>query len=735
VVAIKAVDEASGVMDKIRSSIGVLGASLGQLGGGFTSVGNIMSGFAAGGVAGAAAAGVGELIKTMQWASEEAAKSEQVWADLQAAVGATGPTWDSIRGEIEKMAATIQKTTVFSDEAVVGAIQRMTTFGMSYADAMKSVNTVVDLAAAKHLDLQTAADLVGKAFTGNLAILQRYGIDVDGLKKSLGAGATDAQIFTAVLAKLNDQFGGQAAEQAKTYAGAQERLKNAISDMGEKLGGVLLPALAGMTEAMIPLVDWLTQGIVKVQQWIDAVSRMPEVKAATDAVTQAFAGLQDWFGKTAQAMAEILGPAFKDLFEALGEVWDALQPIFEAFGELWNAIAGGEGSGNAFKDLMGLIAINIKGVAAAIKAVVPIIRMIADAFKEAADFLAPIIRSIVDAVAWFFAQLRNAFQGFYDWLVGKSLWTDLWANMQSIAMNAISGLISILMTNLLEPLETAFQNTLGGIQTVIIDSFTKAAGYVAQNFPLLTKGILEGLVNLSDSWSKAWADISEIPSKLLSVAATYIVGALQDFTAAFKAALTEAFTFYKTTWDTVWGQLTTTAKTQWDNIVSFARSAINQFMAEFDKLPGFFSALGGRLMGALQPVIDNIKNALGNLVSYSQNQLQGFWNWLSGHSMWPEMWGEVLQQTQTATGDIAEAIAAGTGQWQGAIGGFEPLAAAPVAAPVAPTAGMAAAAAPGGTEAMIPINIYIDGQQIAGYIERRITEALSLGRSKRTSIA
>ena len=53
---------------------------------------------------------------------------------------------------------------------------------MSYDDAMKAAGAALDLAAAKHMDLQSAADIMGKAFMGNTSILKRYGIDLQGIQ-------------------------------------------------------------------------------------------------------------------------------------------------------------------------------------------------------------------------------------------------------------------------------------------------------------------------------------------------------------------------------------------------------------------------------------------------------------------------------------------------------------------------------------------------------------------------
>jgi len=520
--------------------MGILGGTLSQLGVGFSSLGSVISGFAAGGVAGAAIAGVGEIVKGLQWATSEAAKSQQAWTDLQASLKLTGPAWEEARAAVEKFASSLQKTTVYQDEAIVGAVQKLSTFGMSYTQAMDAVKVAVDLAAAKHIDLETATGLVGKAFMGNTSILARYGIDVttakeatagmkdaigslaDGLKAMgpdlgdvqeylIGAGvaitdssgkmrefkdiATDlvgafqegkisaedfsaiqatlgtnidtaklkASDFTGVMDQLNKQFGGEAAAQAQTYAGAQERLKNAMSDMGEKIGAILLPALAGITEAMIPLVDWFTQGIGKVQAWITEVSKMPEVKAATDAVSKAFQGLGTWLDRLGKDAAEILGPALQDLWSAFKDIGEALAPLWEALGELWAAFTDGQGSGNILKDILKLIADNIRAIAFVIKEVAPVIHMIADAFKVAADFISPIIATLRDTIGGFLTWLHDAFQGLYAWLVGGSLWQDMWNQVISVTIGMAAQVVSQVNSALFGALQGAFQAGMNSI--------------------------------------------------------------------------------------------------------------------------------------------------------------------------------------------------------------------------------------------------------------------------------
>jgi hypothetical protein len=708
VVAIKAVDEASSVFEKIQASMGILGSSLSQLGGGFQSAGSIISGFAGGGVIGAAAAGIGELIKGLQWSTKEAAASEQAWVNLQAAIGATGPAWDAIKAQVGDFAAAIQKSTTQSDEAVVGAIQRMTTFGMSYQDAMKAVSAAVDLAAAKHLDLETAADLLGKTFSGNASILSRYGINLDQIKESLGKGATDAQIYEAVLAQLNDQFGGTAVAQAQTYAGAQERLKNAVSDLGEKIGGMLLPALAGVTEGMIPVVDWLGQGIDKVQGWIAAVSQMPEVQAATDALSTAFAGLQKWFGDFVQVAAEELGPALQEIWAAFKDLWDALSPIGEAFSEIFAALTNGAGSGNILKDILGLVADSIKMVALAIKTAAPYIKMLAEAFKDAAEFITPILVTLRDVIGGFISWLHDTFEAFYNFLVGHSLWQDLWNALADVARGMIS-VIGGVVQGIMDNIKGIFQFGMDAISTILSTGFTLAftavQGIVSAGAEIL-KGLIQGVQSVIQGTTKDWADL---------------VRAVSANVNTMKDKINEFWNWALSFWTEKLTALVDFSRPKFDNIAAKVQETSNTMQNVWSSA---LNDMVSRTRSSFDQMLADISSRVDAIIS----RLRAAQNEISMHSIWPDMLEQMISQTHTAMAAIQDEFAQGFQSPAGIVPTIQ--SAAPALEAAMPTPSLASVT---DRQAItVPVYVYLDGQQIQTLMERRLVETLSrdAGRSR-----
>jgi phage-related protein len=585
---IKAIDESSSVMDKIKSSVGLLGSSLSELGGGFTVVGSVMTGFAAGGVAGAAISAIGEISRGLEWSVKQAADSEQAFKNLAVAVERSGTSWTSVEGATRQYLTQLQATTVYSDEALAGMVERLLTFGLTYDEAMKAAGAALDLAAAKHMDLESAASLVGKAIDGNTAILKRYGVDVEVAKD-----ATDK--FTPVITALNEQFGGAAQAQAQTYAGIQERLKNATSELGEKIGGILLPGLASITEAMIPVVDQFGKGVDAIQAWLTEVGKMPEVQGIMAGVNDAFSGLWKYLEGLWSFFVEQMGPALTELMSAFKDLWDALSPIGDAIKELLGAF-GDTGNLDPFKAAITVIVIEIRGIAAIIKEVAPYIKAFAEAFKEAADFITPILTVMVDNVLGFLDALEKAFQGFYNWLIGASLWRELWNAMATLTTEMISRLLTAIRDNFLHALQTAFEMVTGAIKT---------------------------------AWDTAW--------NVMQTTFTAISAAIQagwtTWTAAMQTALTNFWSAVQTA--------TTTAFSVLQGLFTGGMSALNGLLssgltAMENAITGFGTAAEGIMtviMGALQGIvsagISAIEGLFNGLISFAQGvvgQVQGFFS-------------------------------------------------------------------------------------------------------------
>jgi hypothetical protein len=102
---------------------------------------------------------------------------------------------------------------------------------------------------------------------------------------------------------------------------------------------------------------------------------------------------------------------------------------------------------------------------------------------------------------------------------------------------------------------------------------------------------------------------------------------------------------------------------------------------------------------------------------------------ISSGSIWPDMLSEMLAQTKTAMAAINDEFSAGLT----APGGIVPtLQATTLPAPVQPAA-PATSAVPTSQAVTVPVNVYLDGQLIQSFLERRLVETLvqNASRAKR----
>jgi len=802
VIALRAVDEASSVMDKVRASTSILANAASQLGGPFEAAGNIMQGFAGAGVAGAVITAAAEAAKGLQECIKAATASEAVWSSLGAAVERSGQAWEAVKKGTEDALLAMSKTTTYSDEQLAQALEKLLTFGLSYDEAMKALGQTIDFAAAKHMDLESAATIVGKAMDGNTAILKRYGVDVatskdqvaalkdvqeaaaaaikamgDGISTwvtnvtaAIGAdaqfeqgltsakdkaaflieqfkqGAIDTPQFTAamqslgvpldeaavkggsaaeVLAKLNEQFGGAAQSAASTYAGIQERLNNATGEVSEKIGMIFLPALASITEAFIPVVDWLGQGVDAISAWLTEVGKMPEVQGIVAAVQDAFGnwwkGLQDLWN----FLVDTFGPVLQELIGAFREIWDALQPAIDAVREVWDAIFGGMDTGDWFKDFLKLIALFIREeVVPAIKAAVPVIRELAEGFKTMADMIVGPIETMKALIIGFLDGVRRAFQDFYNWLVGHSLWRDLWDTMVRIASGILPGFVQMMLG-----IFSSLSGALGGIWNQMQTAFGDSINRIRDT---LTGGWETIKANAISIWDEVAARSTDIMTRVQ----TDLTGILTNISRTF----TDSFGGMRAMFDSIVGGIQDLWSGAWNNI---ARTGADLMRLITGDTSGFAEG-ETRTMYALADAIatsaaegwNAAAGAVQQGLATAGQAISGFWNWLVGGSVWQEGLNLLIRLTDAKMTELAALVDARIADMRAAYsaamgsptfgGPMMPEAWLGAGGAAAPTRAATAAAAPSPVtlNPTIPITsiIQVDGETVMKVVERRIIE-------------
>lgn len=183
----------------------------------------------------AAAGAVVNLAETLISDGVKAAEEAQVAQNrLNQALAQAGEYSEEASDRFSSFAAQIQRTTTVEDDAVRSAAALLESMAqLSEKGLEAATKTAIDMSAALGIDLDTAVRMVGKAANGEVGSFKKLGISIE-------EGDTKAETLANTLEVLNGKFGGSAAAQVKTFAGATEQLKNNFGDFQEEIGNVIV---------------------------------------------------------------------------------------------------------------------------------------------------------------------------------------------------------------------------------------------------------------------------------------------------------------------------------------------------------------------------------------------------------------------------------------------------------------------------------------------------------------
>lgn len=219
---IRARDESTGVINRIKGSLGGIG--------GAAKTAAVGLGIATAGVGALAFAG----FSFAKAAAEEQASVER----LNQSIKNLGGNTEAMVGQSEKAIKAAERLAFSDDEARSGLALLVAQTG-DYADAQNRLTVAQNLSRGANLDLETASRLVGKITEENVQVLKRYGI-------TLREGATEQE----ALAEIQKRFGGQAEAFAKTGAGGWQRFNNELQNVKESIGVGLLPLFSKASTAL-----------------------------------------------------------------------------------------------------------------------------------------------------------------------------------------------------------------------------------------------------------------------------------------------------------------------------------------------------------------------------------------------------------------------------------------------------------------------------------------------------
>ena len=257
------VNNAAKDMNKGAKATNALKTAFNETGGAASSFASKMGSVASSG--GAVAAGITaailaakKYIETLKQANE--AYKVQTKAENALAKAAENNPYlnrDSVR-KLQDYASELQNISNYGDEGTIDIMAQLASTGRTEAEIMKIMGAAADYAAAKHIDLRTAAETLNATYSGMAGAMGRQIADIKDL--------TDEQLKNGdAIDLIAQKYKGFAQEAADSGTQA----KNAFGDFMESLGRLANPTFEALSQKAKTFWESMTENMNKFNDAIE----------------------------------------------------------------------------------------------------------------------------------------------------------------------------------------------------------------------------------------------------------------------------------------------------------------------------------------------------------------------------------------------------------------------------------------------------------------------------------
>jgi len=202
---------------------------------------------------------VGALMKGIQASIKEFENQERATIKLTSALRGQNITSEAVAKGFLNQANELMSLTEFTDDAITSAQAYALSMGVSADTVKKMTPAVLDFAAATGTELTSAFALVGRAALGMTDQLRRHGIMID-------ENELKTKGFSAVLEKLEKNYGGTAKSIKDGVLGPSIEFKQTMGELGEIIGQTVLPGINLTSKAVLLLGKNLTGTNMRTQE-------------------------------------------------------------------------------------------------------------------------------------------------------------------------------------------------------------------------------------------------------------------------------------------------------------------------------------------------------------------------------------------------------------------------------------------------------------------------------------
>lgn len=191
---------------------------------------------------GDAVAGTTQFLKDSVAASVQ---KENALNNLSSALRRSGEFSNTAVQEFDDLSDALERASVFSGDAILEQLALAKSLGLTNRESKDLVSTAVNLAAVLDVDLETAVRQLNTTYSGQVGTLGRL---IPQLKD-----LTEEQLKSGEAVRfVSQQFGGAAAAQVDTFAGAITQAENAFGKIQEEIGNFITqsPSVIGAIQAI-----------------------------------------------------------------------------------------------------------------------------------------------------------------------------------------------------------------------------------------------------------------------------------------------------------------------------------------------------------------------------------------------------------------------------------------------------------------------------------------------------
>lgn len=568
-------DDGTAKIAGLKDGLKGLEGAAGSAGGGLLNMGNVVSVALGGLVQQGINAATGAIMdfgrSTINEAMEAQAGLAQMDAVLKSTGGAAGMTKDALLG----MADSLQKTTAFSDDAVIGGENMMLTFTNIGKDVFpEATKTMLDMSQAMGQDVGTSAMQLGKALNDPIAgvgALRKVGVQLsdaqeESIKKMVEMGDT-AGAQQVILGELNKEFGGSAEAFGKTFPGQMAIFDNQMKQIKETVGTPLLTAFTDlMQNAVLPLMPMLGELATGFSDWVTSMSE---------------AGVFKDIGKNILDTIMFIVEAVKNLNLSwlINPIIDLGATLFGTIKKIGDALNQG-GASSAFMDAM---------------------KSTYDVLKQIFDIVMQVITGALDKLGAWFTENSALIGAFVTAL------SNVWNVLLQVVMVVFSALQPILMglvdliLSVVKIIMQVFTGDFAGAFETLKSALVNAVSAIWQGLSNLVSGILKmfgtSLPAIGKAFSDTWANITSGVSGFFSNILTTIGGFISRFVTAGRNLITGV-------WTGISGYVSTL-------ITNFTNLGSNMLNAIATGAQSVLTSVIQKVTGIGQSIINAIKTLLG----------------------------------------------------------------------------------------------------------------------------